>query len=197
MPLYDFLRMQGVNVTIERNGAEIATVKGLFNKTVDTHRKFCSFLPGTDIKPFDWIIKVDTGERFFVEDTESKSFQGKIDRFDAFYITATEHANKKTTAQGSTFNIQNAYGSIFGDHNTATINYQNSVDDIKHTIETSNSPDKEELKKIVDLLEMVVNNQVPASKGLFSKFADVMERNSWITGSIASSLISWLLSQIP
>lgn len=63
-------------------------------------------------------------------------------------------------------------------------------------IENSTSPDKEELQQIINLLEMVLNNQVPAQKGLLSKFSAVLERNSWITGSIASALLSWLTTQI-
>ncbi len=86
---------------------------------------------------------------------------------------------------------------IFGSGNTATINYNNSIQDIKKAIAESESTDKEELKQIVSLLEMVVNNQVPASKGLFSRFSEVMERNSWITGSIAGALLPWLTMQIP
>lgn len=31
---------------------------------------------------------------------------------------------------------------------------------------------------------------------ILSKFSAVLERNSWLTGSIASALINWLTSQI-
>ena len=66
----------------------------------------------------------------------------------------------------------------------------------KKEIEASNSPDKEDLDKIISLLEMIVNNQLSPQKGLFSKFSSVMERNSWITGTITSTLLGWLTSQI-
>ncbi len=196
-PFITFLNMHGIEVIIERNGNNQQTVRGLFSSEKDTHRKYCGFLPGTDIKSNDWIIKSETGERLFVVDTESQSFQGKIQQIKAFYETETEHKKSNQSSQQSVFNIQNAYGSVIGTGNTATINYKTSLENIKSSVETTDSPDKEELKQIVALLEMVVNNQVPASKGLFSKFAKVMERNSWITGSVANALISWLLSQIP
>ncbi len=197
MPFTRFLNMHGVDVSIERNNDIIQTIRGLFNSENDTHKKYCGFMPGTDIRPNDWIIKVETGERFHVTDTESQTFQGKLQQIKAFYQTETEYNNSQKDVQQPIFNIQNAYGSVIGTGNTATINYNSSIENIKSAVEATDSPDKEELKQIVSLLEMVVNNQVPASKGLFSKFADVMERNSWITGSIAGSLLSWLLSQIP
>ncbi len=197
MPFTRFLNTHGVDVSIERNGVKIQTIRALFNSEKDTHKKYCGFLPGTDIRPNDWILKVETGERFYVADTESQSFQGKLQQIKAFYKTETEYAKSQQDVQQPIFNIQNAYGSVIGTGNAATINYNSSIENIKSAVEATDSPDKEELKQIVSLLEMVVNNQVPASKGLFSKFADVMERNSWITGSIAGSVLSWLLSQIP
>lgn len=196
MPFLTFLNMNGVEVSIERNGTALQTVKGLFNSTED-HRKYCGFLPGTDIKPNDWIIKVETGERFYVLDTESRSFNGRLSCINAYYQTAVEYKNSNKNSQQSVFNIQNAYGSVIGSGNNATINYNNSIQDIKKSIAESKSPDKDELDQIVSLLEMVVNNQVPASKGLFSKFSEVMERNSWITGSIAGAVLSWLTARIP
>ena len=53
------------------------------------------------------------------------------------------------------------------------------------------------MEKVIALLEMVVNNQVPASKGLFSKFSELMERHSWLSGSVASTILGWLMSKIP
>lgn len=197
MPFKRFLEISGVDVLIERNGTVLRTVKGLFNSTKDTHRKYCGFLPDTDIKPNDWIIRAATGERFYIVDTESQSFKGELSSIDAFYQTEVEHKNSNTNTNQSVFNIQNAYGSVIGSGNTATINYNNSIQEIKNAIAESESADKEELKQIVTLLEMIVNNQIPASKGLFSRFSEVMERNSWITGSIAGSLLSWLMTQIP
>ncbi len=67
---------------------------------------------------------------------------------------------------------------------------------MKERVEQEQSEDKEDLKKIISLLEMVVNEQVPPSKGLFSKSSAVMERHSWIANSVAATVLSWLMSQI-
>lgn len=55
-----------------------------------------------------------------------------------------------------------------------------------------NAPDKEQINKLIDLVEMIVNEQIPPQKGLLSKFSDTMEKHSWITGAVASALVSWL-----
>lgn len=194
MPFLTFLNSHGVKVIIERNGKPINTEKGLFNATQDTHRKYCGFLPKVDIKPGDWIINTVSNERFYIEDTQSQMFCGSVEQIKAFYQTETEYS-KQSTSNNTVFNIQNAYGSVIGTGNTATINYQNSIEEIRKTIDDSDSSDKEELQKIVNLLEMIINEDVPAKKGLFSRFSKVMEENSWITGSVASAIMSWLLSQ--
>lgn len=110
------------------------------------------------------------------------------------YQAEQDHIANKQAAT-PVFNIQNAYGAVFGSGNQTTINYNFTISEMKKAVSADTSSDKEQLKKIVSLLEMVVNDQVPPSKGLFSKFRDVMERNSWITGSIANALISWLLTK--
>ena len=77
-----------------------------------------------------------------------------------------------------------------------TMNINNSIQDIIELINASNSNDKDELCKIIKILESAFNEQIPIKKGMLSKFSDVMERNSWITGSISSLILNWMLSQI-
>lgn len=37
--------------------------------------------------------------------------------------------------------------------------------------EAEDAPDKEQVQKLVDLVEMIVNDQIPPQKGLLSKFS--------------------------
>lgn len=92
------------------------------------------------------------------------------------------------------FNFENMTinNAIIGSQSSAVLNVGDSLQDIWDKIESSNSDDKAELRQIISLLEMIVQDQVPAKKGLFSKFSAVMERNSWITSSISSILLTWL-----
>lgn len=43
---------------------------------------------------------------------------------------------------------------------------------------------------------MIINNELPPQKGMFSKFADVLQRNSWFASPMMSALLGWLTSQI-
>lgn len=189
-----FLKRSGQPFKVERNGEVLFTVDGLPNHETVTKRQYIGFVPGTDIKPNDWVIN-SLGERFFIEDIKTTFLQKEPHCLNAYYLTQAEY--QKSTQQNSTvFNVQNAYGSIIGTQSHVTLNYNDSIRKARELIDTSDTKDKDELNQIINLLEMVVNNQVPANKGLFSKFSAVMERNSWITGSIMSVLLSWLTSQI-
>ncbi len=122
--------------------------------------------------------------------------RGRPYQLKCFIETFTEYNSQKQTAS-SIFNIGTAYGSVIGTQSTVNMTYNESIQNAKQQLEASNSPDKEELTQVINLLEMIVNNQVPAQKGIFSRFSAVLERNSWITGSITSALLGWLTSQIP
>ena len=189
-----FMNMNGEMFEIEREGQIIATLKGLMNE--HKGRKLCNFYPDADVKENDWIIRQETGERFFISEIEYVRFNGKMESINAFYLTENE-SKKQDSSAGNIFNVQNAYGSVIGTGNTATINYGNTLDEIKKYVNESVSPDKAELEKIVSLLEMIVNDQIPASKGLFSRFSAVMERYSWLSGAVAGTLLSWLTSSLP
>ncbi len=42
---------------------------------------------------------------------------------------------------------------------------------------------------------MITQNELPVQQGIFSRFAEVIQRNSWVTGSITSVLLNWLITQ--
>ena len=184
-----FLNEHGIEYTINRNGS-IHTEIGLPN-SIDGDKCIC-FYPNADIMPLDSITN-HAGDEYFISEVETV-FQGK----NPAYLKATYKTQAQAVKNEQTvFNIQNAYGSVIGTGNQATINYNSAVSELRKAVASDTSADKEQLEKIVDLLEMVVNDQVPPSKGLFSKFSAVMERHSWISNSMAGTILSWLLSQIP
>lgn len=185
---------RGIVYRIERNGSIIGEVKGLQNFSKDTSRNYVGFMPESDVHIGDWIIN-PMNEKFFVVDVITSFSFGKESELQAYYQTIAEY-NSKQAEQKNIFHVENAYGSVIGTQSTVSINYTQSLLDAKNHLNSCNSPDKEELQQIISLLEMIVNNQVPVQKGLFSKFSNVMERNSWITGTISSALLSWLTSQI-
>lgn len=193
-PFQTFLASHGYQFQIQRNGSTVAELKGLPNNDQGDSRKYVGFMPGSDVATGDWLIN-PSNERFLVVDTVTTYFFGKPSELKAYVETENEHAHKSSGAT-NIFNIANATGSVIGTQSTVTLNYTHSIQQAKEQIESSDTADKEELRQVITLLEMVVNNQVPPQKGLFSKFADVIQRNSWLTGSITSALLSWLLTQV-
>lgn len=192
----NFLKRHGIDMRIERNGEIISTIPGLPNRETATNRKYVGFRPGTDIKVDDVVI-TPANERLYITETQASYFQKHQEEIKAFYMTEAEKHRKETKQrQSNVYNIGTAYGSVIGTANTATINYKTNFQELRERAELENAPDKEQVQKLIDLVEMIVNGQVPPQKGLLSRFSETMERHSWITSAVASALVSWL-TQIP
>ncbi len=189
-----FITTQGIEFRIERNGELISTALGLPNHEKATHKPYIGMLKNVDANIGDWLIN-PANDRFLIEDKVADFAFGEFQQYKMFYLTEAQVKKKSATSASTIFNIGTATGSVIGTQSVVNMNYNDSIQNAKKQLESSASPDKEDLKQIINLLEMVVNNQVPVSKGLFSRFSAVMERNSWITGSISAALISWLTTQ--
>lgn len=191
--LADVIRQSGTRFRIIRENVPDRTEIGLKNRETVTGRSYIGFLPKTDIKAGDILVS-PSEDIFYVVETETQFVRQEAIQLKAFIQSEREHhADEQSSAP--TFNIQNAYGSVIGTNNQATINYNSAISELKERVASDASEDKEQLEKIVSLLEMVVNDQVRPSKGLFSRFSEVMERNSWIAGSVANAILNWLLSK--
>ncbi|MGN2347292.1 hypothetical protein ACTFH7_02065 [Clostridium cagae] len=105
------------------------------------------------------------------------------------------NSQKESNASQINFNIQNADNSIIGTQSTATINNSSNLDDLKQLIEQNAYEDKEDLKQLIDTLKTITENNMPVSKGTLAKFSEAFEKHSWIAGSIASTLLGWLIGK--
>lgn len=186
-----FVKRFGVKYSIERNNILINTTDGLPNTEKSSKRKYIGFRPGTDIQTDDILIN-EANEKVYVSDIETTyGHNHEAIELKAFFITEAEKNSSKN--QTSVFNIHNAYNSIIGNQSVASINHTTTIEEMRDKANNS-TEDKEQLQAIINLLEMIVNNQVQPSKGLFSKFSNLMEKHSWLSSSIASTLISWLFT---
>lgn len=189
------LQQSGQPYDVERNSQIIFSLTGLSNHEKTTQKAYIGFPPGSTIQAGDWLIN-SVGERFYVKDTVTDYFMKNPNQLKAFYLTAAEFSMQETSSSAIVFNIGTATGSVIGTQSVVNMNYQNSIQQLHDQITKSDSPDKEQLEKIVSTLELIVNGDIPAQKGILSKFSRTMERNSWIAGAIASTLLSWLTAQI-
>ena len=97
---------------------------------------------------------------------------------------------EESSQSGSTvFNIGTVTNSVVGNNNTVSF----SIQEMRSKAEQEGGADKEALQEIISILENILTGQEAPKQGLFKKFAACMERNSWITGAIASALLGWLL----
>lgn len=116
-----------------------------------------------------------------------------IDFVENGFKSPSENSSTTVTYNNHIENISNSPIAI-GEN--ATQNFNTSIQEAREQLDASNSKDKEALHQVLDLLEMVLNNQVPAQKGLFSRFSDALQKNTWITSHIASALIGWLTGNL-
>lgn len=192
-PFNDFLEMNGVTFSIERNGTCVGSIDGLPNHDKLTHKAYVGFAPGTDIQENDWLIN-NANERFLVIEKQTQYVHGEQFCIEAYTITEYEyHKNMKSQNNQPTFNIKEVHNSIVGTQNSATLTNGYSIDAIAKLIENHNTDDKELLKEMLSVLDNAVSNQEPVKKGLLSKFSDVLQRNEWITAPIATLVLEKFL----
>lgn len=142
-----------------------------------------------DINSTNWIIN-SIGEKLYITDIVSLSEYYKS----CHYISEYEYNQSNKNNLSFTINATTIENSIIGTQSNATINMNEQIQKLRDEIAESSSKDKDELLQIISLLEDIKSSNKPVPKGIFSKFSAVMERNSWISGSIASFLLSLFLN---
>lgn len=192
-PAQQFINDRGIMFQVERCGSVVSELKGLPNRDNPQSPRYISFMLDSDVQIGDWIINLEN-ERFYVIDTHTDFFLQEKSQLKAYYQTVAER-NSQNKIQSAIFNIGTATNSVIGTQASVTMSINGAIQNAREQITSSDSKDKEELQQIISLLEMVADNQVPAQKGLLSKFSAVIQRNSWIASPISSILLNWLLTQ--
>lgn len=190
----EFIEKNGIMFKIERNGSVISELKGRQQIENETQKKYIGFFVGSDVKPGDWVIN-PYEDRLYITDILTGTGIGGPNELKAYFQTITEY-NSKSESQPIVFNIGTANNSVIGNQSHFTVNINASLQEAREQINSSDSNDKEELLKIIDLLESVANNQVPLRRGMLSQFSALMQRNSWITGAMSSLALNLLMTRI-
>lgn len=183
-----------INVNIIRDNQLVSTIKGLKNTTKNGDRKMFNFFPDVDVTVGDIIEIPNTSFRYHVIEVEPKTWNGQISGLDAFYITAEEYVEKNKQPEKQTvYNIGQASNSIIGNQQNATINNGIDINEFRRLIETNGGTDKESLNKMADMLQTIIDNNMPVSKGTLSKFSDLIAKHSWVFTCATQILIKWLI----
>lgn len=174
------LHTSGINFINVRTGN---TIKGI--NCYNSNKPYVSFFINEDILSGD-ILCNTVGEKLHIIEILPIADYKKC-----FY--ESEYQFQKQNATSSfVINADKIENSIIGTQSSAIINLNEELSKMESDIKNSNSNDKEELLQIISLLRDLKESQSPIQKGIFAKFSSVMERNSWITGSIAGFLLSLL-----
>ncbi len=191
---FDDFAFDAVDYIIKDGNSIIGTYRGLSNS--DEIGNYICFLlsDSPNISVGNVICTPDFCDCFTITKTSFDHYNGNPEIIKAYY--ADENKNLGQSSATTIFNINSANGSVIGTQAVVNMNYHNSIEQLREQVEASNSDDKVHLEKLVSTLELLINGDIPVQKGILSKFSDVMERNSWISGSIASTILSWLTAKI-
>jgi len=149
MRLSNFIDRSGVMYSVEREGKIVGSYKGLINTEQSSGKRYVAFYPDADVQISDFITN-PYGDRYYVSNRETQTFAGSPMQLKCDILTFAEYQSSKT--QSTTFHIENAYGSVIGTQANVTLHYNDSIQQAKHQIESSDSPDKQELQQIISLL---------------------------------------------
>ncbi len=196
MNLNEWMPEHGEDFRLER-GNETFVVEGIKTRS----NKEIKFRPGTDLRPGDW-LRDEAGMRFYVNDTDvQRGFEREPFALIASYQTDAEHQaaqTQQTPAPNVTFNVGNAYGSIFGTQEHAEMSHvsfdfrtvEAELDKAEEEVERRGGRDAAELKELIAEVRKAHENGEPLEKGRLARFLGVIQRNGWVAGPIAGTLLS-------
>lgn len=104
---------------------------------------------------------------------------------------------KKDKGNNSSFNILNAHNSIIGTQNNASLTNNFNFSQLEKEIEQKGGEDKEELKRMIEEIRELFEDSEKVKKGSLSKFSEIMQRHSWITGAISKMSLDFLIGNVP
>lgn len=185
MPIEDMIKHAGIKYSVERKGKIISSAIGMKAK-----EHAINFLPDADIQVND-ILKNPNGDAYFVVDVEMEYL---LNDKKCLCVRYAKNSGQEKTQKNVTYNIGSVNNSVFGNENT--VYFDLSIAELRKEVDEKGEEDKEKLSEIVDLLEKILNGQEKPEKGLLSRFSAVMERHSWISNSVAGTILSWLMTKI-
>ena len=131
--LKEWLDRYGIDFTIYRDNQEVASAIGMKNKEKVSDIPYIGFLTNTDIQPLD-ILKNEFHESFVVTDTSLHLIKDKPYQLKVYY--EPEEIYKQKESASTIYNVQNAYGSVFGSQSVVNLNYENTITELREQIES-------------------------------------------------------------
>jgi len=187
--LKTIMDMAGEKFVLIRDGVELEIIDGLRNKDQYSQRLYIAVYPGTDVRAGDWLRAVASGDELVVvendiEVCDGNSFQGR-----AFYTTRSEWEQNPGIFPGSTGPDEDGPAPKPALQNPAWlddhINYLQALVKVKAPGHT------EEFQPLLDELHSILAENT-ISKGVFSKYAPLLNSYPWFNEALADSFMQWL-----
>lgn len=175
-----------------------ARLQGARNREKATSRHFIQFRPKETVQAEDILVSEVSGESFTVTQVERIVELGQFCGLKAFYKTQheIEQEKKALAAQGPTFNIGTAHGSIIGTQQTATIHNKFDFAALDAQIDRQGGEDTAELKAMIAEIRDTLTQNEHVPSGVLARFSAVIERHAWIAEPVSHILLLWGLGQL-
>ena len=139
-----------------------------------------------DIFEDDILIHNETGKRCIIVDVKPLRRAVIVK-----YETETQRAREQQKINN--ISIGSISGSaIIGNQQFAIID-NSSITNLKEII-SNKVQDKELLEKLLNLLEIIIEDNQPISKGTFSKFADIFRKYPDVFNAVGAIITKWISS---
>ncbi|EHR33475.1 hypothetical protein [Helcococcus kunzii] len=186
MSAKSFIDRLGIKALVQKQNGTTFETTVLPNKDDKSQEKFLMLYVGTDIESSDKVILPD-GKQVTIQEVETQYWHRQPSVLHAYYDRSPEKSNQ-------IFNINSVSNSNIGNYNTVNIGL--TFEEIRNLInENSNINDRESLNELVNELENITNNSKELKPGIFAKFANTLQKNSWISGPLGQILVSYITKQ--
>ncbi|MBC1893113.1 hypothetical protein HCA84_02415 [Listeria booriae] len=187
----DLVEKQCVDFICIRDDKELFNVKAFF-----ADENIIQTAPGYDVKERDWLKHIDSKNAYFVDKLSPLAGpEGTDGGATIRYLTEHQIQQQKEKSRSAiSINTING-GAVIGDFNSVTFNNGYGLDTVKELITSKPETDQAELDKLVTAVEMLIDANMPVSKGSLSKFSDLLAKHSDIAIAISSTLGSWIFGK--
>lgn len=183
--IFEMLEKASIEYSVYRDGKEVGTIKGAI---VDHHE--IQTVPG--IKLFDGDELRDSDQTLIADSVEPLTdLDGSHAGYMIKYLTQRDIAKQEKAAAISVGTING--DAIVSSGSNNTINFKSTdLSTIKELLDSKPKISQEEKEELTQLIETVVNNNVPVSKGAFGKFKSIFDKYSDVALTVGTFIIKWL-----
>ncbi|MEL7657583.1 MAG: hypothetical protein AAGU75_16940, partial [Bacillota bacterium] len=174
------MNTSGEDFEIVRSGIIVKGAKS----TSKTNRKLVQFYPDTDLRRGDFLIRMVNGDKWRVVEVDPNIVEGHIFYLRAYY--ETEFDQQQQQAGSTTYTFNNSSNIIAGSQTFASM--QIDFKQIEEQIQESGGTDKELLHELIKEIKNTFEEKDSLPKGTLTRFSELLEKHSWLTGSLVQIL---------